>query len=457
MSKTFCPLPWIFQAIRSNGDIRLCAQSNAGVGQGLLKKEDGSLYNAGKDSLELARNSITLKQTRLDMLKGKNPPSCLRCEKEDKAGIISRRQTEKELWKEVFPIEKAYKLTKKDGSIDTKEFPLICYDLRLGNHCNLKCRMCGPTDSDAWYSDHLKIWGGRSFKDSHGKVELVQKKNGAYHTKNQDYEWHLSSSFWRQIKSNARNIRQLHTVGGEPFLIEKHWELLQSIIDGGTANQTVIEYNTNLTVLPKKMMDLWRHFKLIKIGISIDGIRELNNYIRHPSRFENIEKNLDQLNSSGDNFLIWINTTVQLYNILHLTDLIQWRLKKPSLSLNKNNLINFHALHNPNFLNVKVLPKTYKRRVEEKFNQFLSSLKQNLDQSAYTKKSSERILFSLNKSLKSYVNYMNSEDWSHLIPKFWNYSRKLDGIRKQKLQISAPELFESLSEWMKQHHKNLKD
>ena len=118
MSKTFCPLPWIFQAVRSNGDLRLCAQSNAGEGRGLLKKEDGSIYNAGKDSLKLARNSRTLKQTRLDMLKGKNPPSCLRCEREDKSGVVSRRQIEKELWKKVFSVDKARKLTKKDGSIN---------------------------------------------------------------------------------------------------------------------------------------------------------------------------------------------------------------------------------------------------------------------------------------------------------------------------------------------------
>ncbi|MCZ0932321.1 MAG: twitch domain-containing radical SAM protein, partial [Oligoflexia bacterium] len=429
MSKTFCPLPWIFQAVRNNGDVRLCAQSNASEGRGLLKKEDGSVYNAGRDNLESSRNSITLKQTRLDMLKGKNPSTCLRCEREDKAGVISRRQIEKELWKKVFSLDKARKLTKKDGAISPAEVPLIYYDLRLGNHCNLKCRMCGPADSDAWYSDHVKVWGGNSFKDSHGQVELLQKKNGVYYTKNQDYDWHSSPSFWRQIKANAGNIKQLHTVGGEPFLIEKHWELLQSIIDSGTADQAVIEYNTNLTVIPKKMRELWKRFKLIKIGVSIDGKGELNDYIRPPSRFENVEKNLDQLHQSCNNLLIWINTTVQVYNILRLTDLIQWRLKKYSLNINEDNVINFHALHNPNFLNVKILPQSYKRKVEERLSQFLSSLKENLQD--YTQESSKKITFSLNKSLKSYICYMNSEDWSHLIPKFWRYTKKLDEFRSQ--------------------------
>ena len=449
MSKTFCPLPWIFQAVCNNGDIRLCAQSKTSEGWGLLKKEDGSVYNAGRDNLKSARNSITLKQTRLDMLRGKNPTTCLRCEREDKTGVVSRRQIEKEQWKKVFALDQARQLTQKDGSIDTDKIPLVYYDLRLGNHCNLKCRMCGPTDSDAWYSDHVKVWGGASFKDSYKQVELLQKKNGAYYTKNQDYDWHSSSSFWRQVKSNARNIKQLHTVGGEPFLIEKHWELLQSIIDSETANQAVIEYNTNLTVIPKKMIELWKRFKLIHIGVSLDGKGELNNYIRHPSRFENIEENLDQLYQSFNNLLIWINTTVQVYNIFHLTDLIQWRLNKYSSNINENNVINFHALHNPRFLNVKILPQSYKRKVEEKFNQFLSSLKENLQ--GYSQESAKKISFSLNKSLQSYICYMNSEDWSHLIPKFWRYTKKLDEMRNQTLQRAAPELFESVSLWMKQY------
>ena len=453
MSKTFCPLPWIFQSFRNNGDIRICAQSNSAKGRGLLKKEDDSFYKAGKDDLEQARNSITLKQTRLDMLKGINPDSCLRCEREDKAGIVSRRKIETELWKKIFPIQRAKELTRKDGSIDVSQQPLIYYDLRLGNHCNLKCRMCGPNDSSSWYSDHLKVWGGRSFKDAHGRVDLLKKENGIYYTKNQDYEWHLSSSFWKQIQANAKNIKQLHNAGGEPFLIERHGDLLKAIIKAGVANQAVIEYNTNLTTIPQKIIELWRSFKLIKVGVSIDGFHEINDYIRYPSRFKKIENNLDQLNQFN-NILIWINTTVQAYNIFNLTDLIMWKLKKHSLDLDENNVINFHALHNPNFLNVKILPSFYKKLVEKKIFSFLSGLRENLDSKFYSELSKEKIIFSLDKTLKSYIHYMNSEDWSYLIPKFWNYTRKLDKLRAQKLQSAIPDLFESISLWMKKNQSS---
>jgi hypothetical protein len=37
---------------------------------------------------------------------------------------------------------------------------------------------------------------------------------------------------------------------------------------------------------------------------------------------------------------------------------------------------------------------------------------------------------------------MNQEDWSDLMPKFWELNSKLDDIRDEKLQDAIPELYE---------------
>jgi hypothetical protein len=49
MSKTFCPIPWNFQAIRANGDMRVCCQANVTKNQGVIRHDDGTAYNAGRD------------------------------------------------------------------------------------------------------------------------------------------------------------------------------------------------------------------------------------------------------------------------------------------------------------------------------------------------------------------------------------------------------------------------
>ena len=51
MPKTFCPIPWIFQAVRNNGDIRVCCQANISKNRGLVRDEDGKVYNAKNGKL----------------------------------------------------------------------------------------------------------------------------------------------------------------------------------------------------------------------------------------------------------------------------------------------------------------------------------------------------------------------------------------------------------------------
>ena len=451
MSKhsAFCPLPWIHQDINNNGEIRLCCPSSVSKGRGVLKKEDGSIYNSAVDDLESARNSPTLKKIRSEMLKGRSPSACIRCRQEEAAGVQSRRLQKAECWKNIISFEKAGKLTDKDGSINPSEIPVVDYDLRLGNHCNLKCRMCGPSSSDSWYSDFVKISNSNIFQDHDTKIRLVKNKNNVWQAEGAHYDWFLSPMFWESIKKTASEIRQVHIVGGEPLLIDRHWDILKIIIKYGSPEDTVIEYNSNLTFLPKKVYELWKPFKKIQIGASIDGYGAVNNYIRYPSRFEKIEKNLEVLDKSFDNIQIWISTTVSVYNIFHLPELIEWKLKKRFLKVNyektsHNPLITAHLLHVPSFLNIKALPKSYKDQVKTKFGLFLRDFPDFLEEVGVSSEESVRLNFSAQKLLGGYVNYMNLGDLSHLIPVFRRYTESLDKIRNEKLQDILPELWENL-------------
>ena len=82
----YCPIPWMFQAVRNNGDVRICCQANVTKNQGVVRKEDGSSYNAGKDDMNEARNAKLMKVVRKNMLQGKWSTECGRCKKEEDAG-----------------------------------------------------------------------------------------------------------------------------------------------------------------------------------------------------------------------------------------------------------------------------------------------------------------------------------------------------------------------------------
>ena len=115
MTNTFCPIPWIFQAVRNNGDIRVCCQANVTENQGVVRKQDGTPYNAASDNMEVARNAELMREVRKNMLKGEWSQECGRCQQEEASGLNSRRQYELDNWK--FSIEDAKTVTAADGTI----------------------------------------------------------------------------------------------------------------------------------------------------------------------------------------------------------------------------------------------------------------------------------------------------------------------------------------------------
>jgi len=424
----YCPLPWIFQAIRNNGDLRVCCQANQGPDRGLLRKPDNTIYNAAVDDLVEARNAQKMKDIRVAMINDKWHPDCVRCQKEEESGIRSRFTYEEEAWNHHFPALRAKLMTEPDGTINPSEIPVVYYDLRFGNVCNLKCRSCGPTDSDAWYGDQVKLWGP-TYDDTAGLMNII-KVDGKYTVENDIYKWYENKSFWKHMQNEIPNIQYVHMVGGEPLLIKQQFAFLRKCIEAGRSKDITIEHNSNITYLPKMALDLWKNFKEIRIGASIDGVGEVNNYIRYPSKWSTIVRNLKKLDSAEGNFKVWIAFTVQVLNILSLPDFFQWKIDQQFKRINTTAawkpIATLHPLHSPHFLNAKVLPLEAKIQVADKF----SAAKFDEEYEPYARK-----------LLDQYCSFMFQEDYSYLLPKFWKYTNKLDVIRNQSLKESIPDLY----------------
>ena len=139
MSKTFCILPWMHLATNASGNLRVCCNSTPG--KNFITKEDGTPYKLNKDDLKEAWDSEVYQTIRKQMLDGERPEMCQRCFREEDAGVRSARQAWNHKWQE----DKEYTL---DAPFDVKYV-----DLRLGNLCNLKCRMCNPYASNQWVKE----------------------------------------------------------------------------------------------------------------------------------------------------------------------------------------------------------------------------------------------------------------------------------------------------------------
>jgi len=431
MSDTFCPIPWNFQAVRNNGDIRICCQANQTKNQGVVRKEDGTPYNAGVDNMSEARNATLMKEVRKNMLVGEWSEECGRCKSEEASGLNSRRQYELENWK--FSIDDARYVTEPDGSI--REPNLEYYDLRFGNLCNLACRMCGPTDSHTWYEQWTEYNNSTEYKDTHGIVKLTRNDKGRLTTT--DYDWHNSENFWTQIEANIPNIRHVYMAGGEPMMIERHYEFLQRCIDSGYSKNIIIEYNTNMTSLPNRVLDMWTKFKQVRVGASMDGYGAMVEYQRWPLKWEQAYKNLQKLDEyaqNNSNIIPWMACTVTVYNIWHVPLFMKWKLDSSGFkkinSTKKRPIITHHVAHGPQRLNVRILPSDMKQQIVEYYNNYIKMFHEQYP--AEIAANAEQILSGI-------MKYMLSGDYTEYFDEFLRFTKYLDSAREQSLVDLVPE------------------
>lgn len=446
-------------SIRNNGDYRVCCHSNLSGDKGTLKDDQDNILNASDCSIDKTRNTPLLKELRKSMIEGRDHSVCVRCLREENINILSRRERERESASSFFNDEFISEVTSRDGTIDVEKFSINALDIRFGNRCNLKCRMCGPTDSDSWYNSYVELWEENSFDDSHGKVSLVKNKYGDYKTLANDYDWVDDNHFWKNFEDNVSQLTYIHIVGGEPFLIQKHFQVLKRCIELGQAPKMTLEYNTNGTFIPKDAFDLWSHFKSVKIGISVDGLGRVNDYIRFPSRWAQIEDTLQKIKSSDvKGISCWLSCTVQALNILDIDNLLKWKLKSRFHCINDeyfSKIISSHLLHSPRYLSVKVLPSEIKDKAKLKLLNLLEWFDNEYHDDEVPSSVRDKYRHNLKRMVDGYIDFMYSEDlFSTHGELFLATLTRLDEINNTPLEFYNPELYEMLSIYLQDLDKS---
>lgn len=440
-SKTFCILPWIHFATRPNGDMRLCCNANSsGAGGdheiGLVKNETGRPANFGKETPMSAWNNEYMRSVRTTMLDGGIPKSCSKCFVEESKGVVSKRLWETGTWiEEGIDVPELIQQTKEDGTVPEN---LVYLDLRLGHTCNLKCIMCSPHDSSKWVPDHKRVFP--LFKDPEIKRQMDWKADEF------DNKWHENPEFWEEMYRQIPNLKQVYFAGGEPLAIKEHKRFLEEIIKQGYADKILVRYNTNGLLIDDDTIEMWKRFKKVKVGFSLDGTGERNRYIRYDSDWDTIVKNLHLLDNAPDNIQTSIATAIQIMNIKHLPDLARWKIEQKFKKINFENvtggieagggIINMHLLYIPTFLSIRCLPERDKEEVREKFRELGDWLFDNYRKDDY--------YWAINpygwKRWEAMLEFMDGDDHTYLLPAFKEYINTMDQERGTDFGKTFPEL-----------------
>ena len=355
------------------------------------------------------------------MLEGIIPASCRKCFNEERNGIVSKRQWETKVWEERLDIPSIVSKTADDGSLPV-DIPY--FDLRLGNVCQLKCIMCSPHDSSSW----IKEW-----KIQYPKYNLVREDQGW--DPSFDYTWYQKGSFIDTMKSQVKNIKELYFAGGEPLMIPEHYKILEFMVDSGHAENCIIRYNSNGLRLPPKLFALWEKFKEIRFNFSIDAYGDKNEYIRFPSKWNEIEENLRLLDDTGPNVIVNIASAVQLLNVPYMAEFADWKLEQNFKKINRPpfgaGIIGTHLVYYPSYLNVRVLPNEVKQIVKQRIDGFLNRQKFNLE---FDRSPVGRVRW------EGLVKYMMQEDWTNKVPALVEYLEITDKQRGLDFRKTFPEL-----------------
>ena len=321
LPEKICMLPWISIETSPIGTARPCCLAKDEI---TYVDEHGieNKYNLKEHTLKEIYNSRYMQVLRRDFLYGQKPATCQRCWDEEAAGRVSKRMNSRIRLKEYYDNVDFHNLNPDQ---------LWFIDLKLGNICNLKCRICGSWSSSKWAKEEIDY-----------VPELENRKEHLAYKFLQDGAWPRETEvFWDNLKTLLPNIKYFEFTGGEPFLIEQHFELLRFAVDNNYSKNIEIHYNTNGTVYPKSA-ELWNHFKHVEIAFSIDNIGERFEYERYGANWNEVKENLNMFTAMRSSKIsTQLCATMNIQNVYYLPELCDW------IATQTFDHIYFNMLHDP--------------------------------------------------------------------------------------------------------------
>ena len=328
----FCVLPWISLEASPIGTVRPCCLADDEI-----VDSDGNKFELTKATFAEVQHSAHMQSLRQQFLDGEKPQTCRKCWNEERSGRTSKRMHTLDRLKHMLPDQ--------GWTADAK--PLMFLDLKLGNICNLKCRICGSWSSSQFATEEMNQIRDHDAKKKSYAYQMI--KAGAWPRENE--------RFWTEIDQVVDQIRYIEFTGGEPFMIKEHFAMLQGLVDKDIAHQVEIHYNTNGTQYPEEAIDIWKHFKTVEIAFSIDDLHERFEYQRSNAVWTEVETNISlfkELRKQHKNITLQVCCTVNVFNVRYLGAVAQW------IAMQGFNFVYWNMMHDAWYFSVATLPDNAK-------------------------------------------------------------------------------------------------
>jgi hypothetical protein len=230
------------------------------------------------------------------------------------------------------------------------------------------------------------------------------------------------------VKKNITKVENIYFAGGEPLIMDEHYRVLNMLIENNIFNCRLY-YNTNMSTLTYKeynVLDYWKKFTRLTIGVSIDEIGERAELIRKGTIWTNTDANLRQL--VAENIFINPCITVGAQNVFRLPEIITYfkdiGALKPEWEY-KN--FTFNLIYGPECYVITALPDEIKAQTKEKILAFIQNYK-------------EKYNVDITDKFTQVFSFLNSPHVPKYRELFIHYTKSLDEIRNENTYEVIPEL-----------------
>ncbi len=418
--KNFCSSPWFHMHINNSGTYEPCRWMTQ------TKTTRVNLDHNIKKISPLTYFQKHMAPLRAQLLQGQPVNFCQDCTIMEQHGKTSGRQRqllkagvldnyfEKSLASS--PMRPAFDYS-HDNQGATDRHPSD-WQIDLGNYCNGACIYCNPESSSTLATEFVKL----------GLADQIPPPSWC-----DDPE--LLDKFVNDL-SHSNDLHYLHFLGGETVITPGFKKILTKLVELGLSQQTTIGFTTNLTVWSEPVIELLKKFKQVNLGMSIESLTSINDYVRYPSQQTQTRQLLNRWVDLGrqQSWLIQLRVTPTCLTIqdLHTVYDYAW-----------DNFIAVEScnfLDRPEFLRISVLPKPLRMKIIQNLQHWISVHPVDHSNKIINTRDPNQARSQIVQDLESYLHYLKSaEDESHRLPDLIKYLKLLESNRGNSILNYLPE------------------
>ena len=301
-----------------------------------------------------------MRELRTDLLDGNKPNGCSDCHYQDSFGKLNGRQ--KQLLKSGIKVDN-FAFTARSSphyqmflhsqhNSGHSDYHPVDLQIDLGNICNSACIMCDPAASSRLHSDYKKL---------HNINPTLFKNPSRYNS------WTADPALVTRIVDEIvalPNLKYIHFLGGETLYDETFYIICEELIATGKAKNIIVGTTTNGTLYDQRIEDLIKEFEEFHLGISIESVTPLNDYIRYPGKIDVILDNIDKFLELRDSSKLYVSLriTPNIFTVNELDLIFEYMIKKNVTAESCN------ILSSPEMLRMELLPDDIRQEIVNKLD-----------------------------------------------------------------------------------------